>query len=101
MELSPAGLGGASTTTARTMELGTPVSDKGRGDSAKESRGSMGRRRRDFDEFEDETRKPPSGRLRGGWIVAATFIKYAAIVIIVLIIAYVVLRILGVLRGAL
>jgi hypothetical protein len=61
----------------------------------------MGRRRRDFDEFEDETREPPSGRSGGGWIVAATFIKYAAIVIIVLIIAYVALRILGVLRGAL
>jgi hypothetical protein len=60
----------------------------------------MGRRRRDFDEFEDETREPP-GRSGGGWIFAATFIKYAAIVIIVLIIAYVVLRVLGVLRGAL
>jgi hypothetical protein len=58
----------------------------------------MGRRRRDFEEFEDETREPAPGRTGGGWIVAATFIKYAAIVIIVLIIAYVVLRILGVLQ---
>jgi hypothetical protein len=57
----------------------------------------MGRRRRDFDEFEDETREPSGG----GWIVAATFIKYAALVIIVLIVAYVVLRIVGVLQGAL
>jgi hypothetical protein len=56
----------------------------------------MGRRRRDFEEFEDETREPPPGRPGGGWIVAATFIKYAAIVI-----AYVVLRVLGVLRGVL
>jgi hypothetical protein len=57
---------------------------------------SMGRRRRGLDEFDDETRE--SG---GGWIVAATFIKYAALVIIVLIVAYVVLRIVGVLQGAL
>ena len=55
----------------------------------------MSRRRRDLDEF-DETRE--SG---GGWIVAATFIKYAALVIIVLIVAYVVLRIVGVFQGAL
>jgi hypothetical protein len=59
----------------------------------------MGRRRRGFDEFEDETREPaPSGSGGGGWIVAATFIKYAAIIIVVLIVAYVVLRILGVLQ---
>jgi hypothetical protein len=83
------------------MELVSLLKDNGRGDSAKVLRGSMGRRRRDFDEFEDETREPPPGRSGGGWVVAATFIKYAAIVIIVLIIAYVVLRILGVLRGAL
>jgi hypothetical protein len=55
----------------------------------------MGRRGRDFDEFDDESRD--SG---GGWIVAATFIKYAALVIIVLIVAYVVLRIVGVLQGS-
>ena len=61
-------------------------------------RRNMGRRRRDLDEFEGETREP-SGRSDGGWIVAATFIKYAAIVVIVLIIAYVVLRILGVLQA--
>jgi hypothetical protein len=55
----------------------------------------MGRRGRGFDEFDDESRD--SG---GGWIVAATFIKYAALVIIVLIVAYVVLRIVGVLQGS-
>jgi predicted metalloprotease len=60
----------------------------------------MGRRRRNLDELEDETREPSSGR-GGGWIVAATFIKYAAIVIIVLIVAYVVLRVVGVLQSSL
>jgi hypothetical protein len=60
----------------------------------------MGRRRRDLNEFEDRTTEPPSDR-SGGWIVAATFIKYAAIVIIVLIIAYVVLRVVGVLQSSL
>jgi hypothetical protein len=60
----------------------------------------MGRRRSEFDEFEDETREPSPGR-SGGWIVAATFIKYAALVIIVLIVAYVVLRVLGVLQSSL
>lgn len=59
----------------------------------------MGRRRRGFDEF-DETREPSNGS-GGGWIVAATFIKYAALVIIVLIVAYVVLRIVGVIQGSL
>ena len=58
----------------------------------------MGRRRRGFDEFEDATREPAPGGSSGGWIVAATFIKYAAIIIVVLILAYVVLRILGVLQ---
>jgi len=62
-------------------------------------------RRRDYDEgYEDarrdlvdrETGSPRSG----GAFTAAVFIKYAAIVIVVLIIAYVVLRIVGVLRGA-
>ncbi len=56
----------------------------------------MGRRRRGLEEFEDEPRE--SG---GGSIVAATFIKYAALVIIALITAYVVLRIVGVVQGAL
>ncbi len=55
-------------------------------------------RRRDRDEFEDVSREP-SGGSGGGWLVAATFIKYAALVIIVLIIAYVVLRALGVLQA--
>ena len=59
----------------------------------------MGRRRRVFDEFEDETRETYDGS-GGGWIVAATFIKYADLVIIVLIIAYVVLRALGILGAA-
>jgi hypothetical protein len=51
-------------------------------------------RRRDFDEFE-ETKEPVPRSSGGGSLVAATFIKYAAIVIVVLIVAYVVLRILG------
>jgi hypothetical protein len=55
--------------------------------------------RRGFDELEEETREPvPRGS--GGALVAATFIKYAAIVIVVLIVAYVVLRILGVLQSS-
>ncbi len=54
----------------------------------------MGRRRRGFDEFEDETTEPAPSGSSGGWIVAATFIKYAAVIIV----AYVVLRILGVLQ---
>ena len=54
-------------------------------------------RRRDFDEFE-ETKEPVPLSSGGGSLVAATFIKYAAIVIVVLIVAYVVLRILGVLQ---
>lgn len=57
-------------------------------------------RSRDFDEFEDKSREP-SGGSDGGWLVAATFIKYTAIVIVVLIIAYVVLRALGVLQTSL
>ena len=60
-------------------------------------RRSMGRRR-DLDEFE-ETREPAPRSSGGGSLVAATFIKYAAIVIVVLIVAYVVLRILGVLQS--
>ncbi len=58
----------------------------------------MGRRRRGFDEFEDETTEPAPSGSSGGWIVAATFIKYAAVIIVALIVAYVVLRILGVLQ---
>jgi len=62
-------------------------------------------RRRDYDEGYEDARRDlvdretgsPSG---GGAFTAAVFIKYAAIVIVVLIIAYVVLRIVGVLRGA-
>jgi hypothetical protein len=59
---------------------------------------SMGRRR-DLDEFE-ETKDPVPRSSGGGSLVAATFIKYAAIVIVVLIIAYVVLRILGVVQSS-
>ena len=77
------------------VEPGGALSDKIRRGNRTEGE-SMGRRRRGLDEFDDETRE--SG---GGWIVAATFIKYAALVIIVLVVAYVVLRIVGVLQGAL
>ena len=57
-------------------------------------------RRRGIDEFEEETKEPVPRSTGGGATVAATFIKYAAIVIVVLIIAYVVLRILGVLQSS-
>jgi hypothetical protein len=60
----------------------------------------MGRRRRGIDEFEEETREPVPRSSGGGATVAATFIKYAAIVIVVLIVAYVALRILGVLQSS-
>ena len=60
----------------------------------------MSRRRRGFDEVNYEAREPSTGS-SGGWVVAATFIKYAALVTIVLIVAYVVLRIVGVLQGTL
>ena len=40
------------------------------------------------------------GSRSGGAFTAAVFIKYAAIVIVVLIIAYVVLRIVGAIQGA-
>jgi len=56
--------------------------------------------RRGFDELEEETREPVGRGSGGGALVAATFIKYAAIVIVVLIVAYVVLRILGVLQSS-
>jgi hypothetical protein len=78
------------------MQLERLLNDSGPGGSAKGLRGSIGCKRRDFNEFEDETKKP-SGRSGGGWIVAVPFIKYAAIVII----AYMGLLVLGVLRGAL
>ena len=55
--------------------------------------------RRCFDEFEGGTREPVPSGSGGGALVAATFIKYAAIVIVVLIVAYVVLRILGVVQS--
>ena len=53
-----------------------------------------------FDEIEKETREPVPRGSGGGAIVAATFIKYAAIVIVVLIVAYVVLRLLSVLQSS-
>ena len=58
-------------------------------------------RRRGLDDLEEETREPMPRSPGGGATVAATFIKYAAIVIVVLIVAYVVLRILGVLQSSL
>ena len=67
--------------------------------------GSIGRRR-DYDEGYEDARKDmmdrETGSRRGGdgAFTAAVFIKYAAIVIVVLIIAYVVLRIVGVIQGA-
>jgi hypothetical protein len=57
-------------------------------------------RRRGLDDLEEETKEPVPRGSGGGALVAATFIKYAAIVIVVLIVAYVVLRILGVLQGS-
>jgi hypothetical protein len=62
-------------------------------------------RRRDYDEGYEDARKEmmerETGSRRGGdgAFTAAVFIKYAAIVIVVLIIAYVVLRIVGVIQG--
>jgi hypothetical protein len=63
-------------------------------------------RRRDYEEgYEDARREmmdretaPPRGG--DGAFTAAVFIKYAAIVIVVLVIAYVVLRIVGAIKGA-
>jgi hypothetical protein len=63
-------------------------------------------RRREYDEgYEDARREmmdreTSSRRGSDGAFTAAVFIKYAAIVIVVLIIAYVVLRIVGVIQGA-
>ncbi len=64
-------------------------------------------RRRDYDEGYEDARRDmmdrETGSRRGGGdgaFTAAVFIKYAAIVIVVLIIAYVVLRIVGVIQGA-
>ena len=63
-------------------------------------------RRRDYDEGYEDTRREmmdrETGSRRGGdgAFTAAVFIKYAAIVIVVLVIAYVVLRIVGAIQGA-
>lgn len=61
-------------------------------------------RRRDYDEGYDDARKEVEREFgtRGGGnssFTAAVFIKYAAIVIVVLIIAYVVIRILNAITG--
>ena len=63
-------------------------------------------RRRDYDEGYEDARRDmldrETGSRRGGDVAftAAVFIKYAAIVIVVLVIAYVVLRIVGAIQGA-
>ncbi len=63
-------------------------------------------RRRDYDEGYEEARREmmdrETGSRRGGdgAFTAAVFIKYAAIVIVVLVIAYLVLRIVGAIQGA-
>jgi hypothetical protein len=62
-------------------------------------------RRRDYDEGYEDARREMMDRETGprrsgdGAFTAAVFIKYTAIVIVVLIIAYVVLRIVGVIQG--
>jgi hypothetical protein len=64
-------------------------------------------RKRDYDEGYQDARRdmmerePGAPRGGDGAFTAAVFIKYAAIVIVVLIIAYVVLRIVGAIQGAL
>ena len=63
-------------------------------------------RRRDYDEGYEDARRDMMNREGGsrgggdGAFTAAVFIKYAAIVIVVLVIAYVVLRIVGAIQGA-
>ena len=63
-------------------------------------------RKRDYDEGYEDARRDmmdrETGSRRGndGAFTAAVFIKYAAIVIVVLVIAYVVLRIVGAIQGA-
>jgi hypothetical protein len=64
------------------------------------SEGKLMGRRRDYDEGYEDARREMAERETGsrrsgdGAFTAAVFIKYAAIVIVVLIIAYVVLRVL-------
>jgi hypothetical protein len=63
-------------------------------------------RRRDYDEGYEDARRDMTERETGsrrssdGAFTAAVFIKYAAIVIVVLVIAYVVLRIVSAIQGA-
>ena len=62
-------------------------------------------RRRDYDEGYEDARREMMDREAGprrsgdGAFTAAVFIKYAAIVILVIIVAYVILRILGVIQS--
>jgi len=61
--------------------------------------------RRDYDEgYEDARREMEERELdssrRGGDFTVAILIKYLAIIIVVIIVAYVVLQILGVIQGA-
>jgi hypothetical protein len=65
----------------------------------------MGRRRAYEESYEDARRdmmerETGSRRSGDGPVNAVVFIKYAAIVIVVLVIAYVVLRIVGAIQGA-
>jgi hypothetical protein len=63
-------------------------------------------RRRDYEEGYEDARREMEERELGGRsgsnnaFTAAVFIKYLAIVIVVIVIAYVVLRIVGVIQGA-
>ncbi|MDQ3183935.1 MAG: hypothetical protein M3Q62_10455 [Actinomycetota bacterium] len=63
-------------------------------------------RRRDYDEGYEDARREMMNRETGsrrggdGAFTAAVFIKNAAIVIVVLVIAYVILRIVGAIQGA-
>jgi hypothetical protein len=63
-------------------------------------------RRRDYEESYEDARRDMMERETGsrrsgdGAFTAVVFIKYAAIVIVVLVIAYVVLRIVGAIQGA-
>ena len=62
--------------------------------------------KRDYDEgYEDarremEERELGTSRRSGGDFTAAMLIKYLAIIVVVIIVAYVVLQILGVIQGA-
>lgn len=63
-------------------------------------------RKRDYDEGYEDARREMEEREFGGRrdsgnaFTAAVFIKYLAIIIVVVIVAYVVLQVLGAIRGA-